>query len=86
VIAVTLMLGPDGGVHTGGLDVFLLAVPDVIITVPLNTLVASMVFLVIFGSEGAMVLAWLAMGPCGPLIGMIFFRGTRASAPSQLGM
>ena len=72
--------------HTGGLDVFFLIVPDMITTVPLNTLVSSMVLLVIFGSEGGKLMARLAMGPYGPHIGMILFRGTRAFAPSQLGM
>ena len=73
-------------IHTGGLDVFFLIVPDMITTVPLNTLVSDMVTVVILGSEGGKTMARLVMGPCGPHIGMILFRGTRAVAPAQLGM
>ena len=73
-------------IHTGGPDVIFFVIPDMITIVPLNTLWPVMVTLVIFGSEGGRMMGMLGVGPCGPHIGMILFRGTRAAAPSHLGV
>ena len=72
--AVTIIMTIAYGAH-----------PDMIIIVPLNMLVADVVLPVTFGSEGGKLTLGLGMGPYGPRIGMILFRGTWAFAPSQPG-
>ena len=83
VMAVTLMLGPDGGVCTGGPEN---GIPDMIITIPLDIRMAYALTIVFFGPEIGSMMGISGVGLHGPHIGMIFFRGTRAVAPSQLGM
>ena len=73
-------------IHTGGPDVMLPVIPDMITIVPLDTLNTFAVTLVVFGSEGGSMMGMLGLGLCGPHIGMILFRGTWAAAPSHLGM
>ena len=95
-MAVTLMLGPDGGVCTGGPEN---GIPDMIITIPLDIRMAYALTIVFFGPE--VMMGFSGVGRHGPHFvngggiwgsiflasfgngGKILFRGTLTSA-SQL--
>ena len=95
-MAVTFMLGFDGGVCTGGPDN---GIPDMIITIPLDIRMAYVLTIVFFGPE--VMMGFSGVGRHGPLVvigggfrgsmvlaffgngGKILFRGTLTSA-SQL--
>ena len=73
----------DSTIHTGGPEI---VIPDMIIIVPLDTLISFAVTLFVFGPEGGSMMGMLGVGLRGPHIGMFLFRGTWATAHSHLGV